>query len=390
MHEWHSQSGMKKQPQITATLHRKISEIAPDAWDVCAGGDNPFISHAFLSALEDSNSASPHTGWVPCHAALCDEDEKLLAVAPLYLKSHSYGEYVFDQGWAEAFEQAGGEYYPKLQSAVPFSPIPGKRLLIHPDVKLDIAEFGLALQTICANMKLSSAHITFCDESEWKVLGENGWLQRLGVQYHWHNEGYKNFDNFLGTLSSRKRKTIKQERRKANENLIIKTLTGSEIKTKHWNAFYQFYHSTVDRKWGHAYLSREFFTLLSERLGDKVILMLAEYDDNPIAGALNLAGSNTLYGRNWGSRGEWPFLHFELCYYRAIEYAIEHGLKRVEAGAQGEHKIQRGYLPQPTYSVHWIAHQGFAKAVADFLKRERVGVENDIKALGAFSPYKKD
>ena len=382
-------NGAKKPPQITATLHKHISEIAPDAWDVCTGGDNPFVSHAFLSALEDSGSASAHTGWMPCHAALRDKGDRLLAVAPLYLKSHSYGEYVFDQGWAEAYEQAGGDYYPKLQAAVPFSPIPGQRLLIHPDAKLDIAEFGAALQSICANMKLSSVHITFCSEAEWKELGENGWLQRLGLQYHWHNEGYKNFDDFLGALSSRKRKSIKQERRKANDGLIIKTLTGREIKSAHWDAFFEFYHATVDRKWGQAYLTREFFALLSERLGDKVVLMLAEQDGKPVAGALNLASRNTLYGRNWGSRGEWPFLHFELCYYRAIEYAIEHGVKRVEAGAQGEHKIQRGYLPQKTYSVHWIAHGRFSQAVADFLKRERAAIEQDIEALSAFSPYKQ-
>jgi len=378
-------------PSFTLTLHQRIAEIAPADWDTCAGtlggGGNPFVSHAFLGALEESGSASERTGWMPQHAVL-QEGDRVVAVAPMYAKSHSYGEYVFDHGWAHAFERAGGDYYPKLQVAVPFSPVPGPRLLTRPGVPS--AAMGQALVQACRELGLSSVHATFCTEPEWEALGRAGWLQRQGKQFHWENNGYADFDGFLAALSSRKRKSIKRERRDANDaGLTFLTLQGAAIEKRHWDAFYKFYTSTVDRKWGSAYLTRSFFPLLSERLGDQVVLMMAEHEGRLVAGALNLMGGEALYGRNWGCRGDWPFLHFELCYYRAIEFAIAHGLKRVEAGAQGEHKIQRGYLPKPTYSAHWIAHPGLRDAVAGFLEQERRAVEREMTELEGYSPFKQ-
>jgi predicted N-acyltransferase len=373
---------------LKLALHNKISDIPAADWDACAGDGNPFVSHAFLSAMEDSGSTGPKSGWLPQHATL-QNGNTVVAVIPLYLKSHSYGEYVFDQGWADAFGRAGGDYYPKLQVAVPFSPVPGARILRRPDTDVALGDVGEALKEVCQNFQLSSAHITFCTEAEWNELGDSGWLQRLGMQFHWHNNGYRSFDDFLAALSSNRRKVIRRERRDANAaGLTFKNLCGDDIKSHHWDAFYRFYQSTVDRKWGSAYLTREFFTLLSERLGNRVILMIAEQDGQPVAGALNLQGADTLYGRNWGCEGEWPFLHFELCYYRAIDFAIKYGLKRVEAGAQGQHKIQRGYLPQPTYSVHWIRHAGLAKAVAGFLADERTAITTDMQELAVLSPFK--
>jgi predicted N-acyltransferase len=377
-------------PSLTLTLHSGIGQIDPVAWDACAGDDNPFVSHAFLSAVEDSGSAGPRTGWLPQHAALRDKTGRLVAAAPMYAKSNSYGEYVFDHGWANAFEQAGGNYYPKLQVAVPFSPVPGPRLLCHPDAGITPAALAQALVQACGELKLSGVHATFCTAGDWDALGEAGWLQRLGQQYHWENAGYGSFDDFLGALSSRKRKVLRRERRDANDcGLVFHTLRGPQIEKHHWEAFYRFYQSTVDRKWGSAYLTRRFFPLLGERLGERVVLMLAEKDGVPVAGALNLAGRDALYGRNWGCSQEFPFLHFELCYYRAIDFAIEHGLQRVEAGAQGEHKIQRGYLPKPTYSAHWLSHTGLSKAVSQFLDRERPAVLAQMEALATLLPYRR-
>mgnify|MGYP005810899863 FL=1 len=374
---------------LTLTLHSAISEIDAGAWDSCAGPDNPFVSHAFLSALEDSGSANARTGWLPQHAALRTEDGRLVAVIPIYAKSHSYGEYVFDHGWANALERAGGSYYPKLQVAVPFSPVPGPRLLRRPDSGVPIAALADALQQVCQAHGLSSVHVTFCTEEEWQGLGDAGWLQRLGMQFHWENRGYKSFDDFLGDLSSRKRKVLRRERREANAaGLTFHSLCGAEITEAHWDAFYRFYQSTVDRKWGSAYLTRRFFSLLGERLGSRVVLMYAENAGKPVAGALNLAGTEALFGRNWGCRGDWPFLHFELCYYRAIDWAIGHGLQRVEAGAQGRHKIQRGYLPKPTYSAHWLAHTGLRRAVANFLEDERPAIQAEMAALEEDSPFR--
>jgi predicted N-acyltransferase len=375
---------------LTLTLHAAIAEIAAADWDACAGADNPFVSHAFLSALEDSGSADQREGWVAQHAVLRGEDRQVVAVAPMYAKTHSYGEYVFDHGWANALERAGGNYYPKLQVAVPFSPVPGPRLLRRPDAGIPIAAFASAFQQACRSLDLSSVHVTFCTQEEWEGLGEAGWLQRLGMQFHWENAGYASFDDFLGALASRKRKVLRRERRDANAaGLTFQALSGDALTEAHWDSFYRFYTSTVDRKWGGAYLTRRFFSLLSERLGDKVVLMMATQGRKPVAGALNIAGADTLYGRNWGCRGDWPFLHFELCYYRAIDWAIEHGLRRVEAGAQGRHKIQRGYLPQPTYSAHWIAHTGLRRAVANYLEEERPQVRAEMADLAEQSPFRR-
>jgi predicted N-acyltransferase len=378
-------------PTLTLTLHAAIAEIDADSWDACAGPDNPFVSHAFLSALEDSGSANARTGWLPQHAALRAEDGRLVAVAPMYAKSHSYGEYVFDHGWANALDRAGGSYYPKLQVAVPFSPVPGPRLLRRPESGIPIAALANALEQACRSHDLSSVHVTFCTEDEWNGLGEAGWLQRIGMQFHWENHGYTSFDDFLGELASRKRKVLRRERRDANAaGLTFHALSGPDITEAHWDAFYRFYQSTVDRKWGSAYLTRRFFSLLGERLGHRVVLMYAENAGKPVAGALNLAGAEALYGRNWGCRGDWPFLHFELCYYRAIDWAIDHGLKRVEAGAQGRHKIQRGYMPKPTFSAHWIAHSGLRRAIANFLEEERPGVRAEMAALATESPFRQE
>jgi uncharacterized protein len=375
---------------LTLTLHARIADIDAADWDACAGAGNPFVSHEFLSAMEDSGSANSRTGWLPQHAVLRRDGGAIVAVVPMYAKSHSYGEYVFDHGWANALERAGGNYYPKLQVAAPFSPVPGPRLLRRDGCGVPIAAMANALEQACRSLDLSSVHVTFCNEDEWNGLGDAGWLRRIGMQFHWENNGYADFEGFLAALSSRKRKVLRRERRDANAaGLTFHALSGADITERHWDAFYAFYHSTVDRKWGSAYLTRRFFSLLGERLGDRVVLMYAENGSKPVAGALNLAGDEALYGRNWGCRGDWPFLHFELCYYRAIDWAIEHGLKRVEAGAQGRHKIQRGYMPRPTYSAHWIAHTGLRRAVANFLEDERAGIESDMATLAEDSPFRK-
>ena len=376
---------------LTLTLHRRIAEIPPAEWDACAGDDNPIIGHAFLSALEDSGSAVPDRGWLPQHAALRDEAGRLVACAPCYAKSHSQGEYVFDHGWADALERAGGRYYPKLLVAVPFSPVPGPRLLARPDAGVPHAALAQALVQGCEAVGASSVHVTFCKGEEWQALGDAGWLQRLGTQFHWSNPGYACFEDFLGALASRKRKALKRERREvASCGLALRCLRGAEITQRHWDAFHRFYRSTTDRKWGRsAYLTKRFWPLLGERLGDAVVLMVAERDGEPVAGALNLVGRDAIYGRNWGAVVDVPFLHFELCYYMAMDFAIAHGLARVEAGAQGEHKIQRGYLPVPTYSAHWIAHPGLARAVAEFLARERPAMMREMEALATLSPFRQ-
>ena len=375
---------------LTMSLHRSIHEIDAADWDRCAGSDNPFVSHAFLSAVEDSGSTGKRTGWLSHHPGLRDASGALVACAPMYAKGHSYGEYVFDHGWAHAFEQAGGRYYPKLLVGVPFSPVPGPRLLVDPARGASAAVLSGALRQACEELALSSVHVNFCHEAEWNALGEEGWLRRIGVQFHWHNAGYATFDDFLAALNARKRKALKRERRDAQAcGLTFRTLRGHEIGRAEWRAFYRFYQSTVDRKWGSAYLTERFFPLLAERLGDRVVLMLADRDGAPVAGALNLMGHDTLYGRNWGTDGDWPFLHFELCYYRAIDFAIEVGLARVEAGAQGEHKIQRGYLPQPTFSAHWIEHPGLRAAVAASLEVERPAKRREMEDLMELSPFRQ-
>jgi uncharacterized protein len=370
----------------------RMAEVPAAEWDACAG-DNPFVSHAFLSALEDSGSVSAETGWLPQHLLLPDPKGGLLGCAPLYLKSHSYGEYVFDWNWADAYERAGGRYYPKLQCSVPFTPATGPRLLTNPAADRDEVEAGLvaAMLELARRHRASSLHITFPPRGQYERLGAFGLLQRLGVQYHWHNAGYADFDAFLAALASRKRKAIRKERRKVAESGIrLSALGGDEIEPRHWDAFFEFYMATADRKWGQPYLTRAFFHLLGERLADRVVLILADDRGEPVAGALNLKSADTLYGRNWGALGRFRFLHFETCYYQAIDYAIAHGLARVEAGAQGEHKIQRGYLPAPTYSAHWIADPGFASAVEEFLTRERRAMEREIAALEDYSPFKEE
>jgi hypothetical protein len=373
---------------LTLSLHKSIAEIPAEDWLACAGADNPFVSHAFLAAVEESGSANGRTGWLPQHAVLRDAAGAVMACAPMYAKSHSYGEYVFDHGWAHALERAGGRYYPKLQVASPFSPVPGPRLLVREGVPVSV--LAGALEQANAELGTSGVHATFCTKAEWDALGEAGWLQRLGMQFHWHNQGYATFDDFLAALSSRKRKVLKRERRDANAaGLEFVTLRGPEITKRDWAAFYGFYTSTVDRKWGSAYLTEDFFPLLGEKLGAAVVLMMARAGGKWVAGALNLAGADTLYGRNWGCRGDWPFLHFELCYYRAIDFAIEHGLARVEAGAQGEHKIQRGYVPSETYSAHFIAHPGLRRAVAEFLVEERAEKRAQMAALAEYAPFRE-
>jgi predicted N-acyltransferase len=375
-----------------------IHDVAVDAWDACAGvggpQHNPFVRHAFFSALEDSGSVAADAGWQPQHLVL-DDDGKVLACAPLYLKSHSYGEYVFDWSWAEAFQRAGGRYYPKLQCAVPFTPVTGPRLLVRSDLDADTRRE--AQQTLLAGMvelaqrlKVSSLHITFPTADESALMTESGFLPRIGEQYHWKNEGYSSFEDFLGALSSRKRKTIRKEREVANScGVEIAALTGADIKAHHWDAFFRFYMNTSDRKWGQAYLTREFFDLLGQRLGEAVVLMMGEQGGRPVCGALNLRGGDTLFGRNWGTAVDYPMLHFEVCYYRAIDFAIEHKLAWVEAGAQGQHKIQRGYLPRRTYSGHWIADRGFRTAVERFLEQERDAVARDIEALTELGPFRR-
>jgi predicted N-acyltransferase len=378
---------------LTVRVRPAIAEIAPADWDACAGADNPFLSHAFLDALEASGSVAAATGWQPQHLVVEDESGRVLGAAPVYLKSHSYGEYIFDHAWAEAYQRAGGRYYPKLQIAVPFTPVPGPRLLVRPDAEREPVERALieAATELARRRRASSVHVTFPEQEQWRRLGEAGWLARIGYQFHWHNRGYRSFEDFLAALSSRKRKQIRKERREAVAGgLSIRTLTGSALEPGHWDAFFGFYMDTSDRKWGHAYLNRAFFRLLGERMADRVVLVMVESGGRFVAGALNLVGRDTLYGRNWGCNGDFPFLHFEACYYRAIDFAIERGLARVEAGAQGRHKIQRGYLPEPTYSAHWIADPGLSQAIETYLDRERRHAEAEIQHLMQESPFRRE
>jgi predicted N-acyltransferase len=378
--------------RLSLNVVSSIGQVDAAAWDTCAGASNPFVSHAFLSALEDSGSVSAEAGWQPQHVVLKDSG-RIVGCAPLYLKGHSYGEYIFDWGWAQAYERAGGRYYPKLQCAVPFTPVTGPRLLVaenepqREDLQRTLATGIVAL---ARQLKVSSAHVTFATEAEHQLMAEEELMPRWSEQYHWKNEDYATFDDFLAALSSRKRKTIRREREIANERVNISVLTGDDIKARHWDAFFKFYINTSDRKWGQAYLNREFFALMGERLKDAVVLVVGEEDDRLVCAALNLRGGDTLFGRNWGAAVDYPMLHFEVCYYRAMDFAISEKLAWVEAGAQGEHKIQRGYLPRRTYSNHWIADQGFRAGVADFLKRERTAVTQQMAELTEMGPFKKD
>ncbi len=371
-----------RETEIIAKIASGVAPLNARAWDRLSGS-NPFVSHAFLSALEDSGSVGPGTGWTPAPILVEDDADHLIAAAPAYLKSHSQGEYVFDHGWAEAWERAGGEYYPKLQVAVPFTPVPGSRLLGNRPQQL-----LTAIEAVTVQNEMSSAHISFIDEAGAAECERRGWLIRHGVQYHWFNRGYSSFEDFLARLSSRKRKVLRKERAAAVAGLEIRTLRGSEIGSAEWDAMWTFYQDTGSRKWGRPYLTREFFDLAGERMGDAVLLFLAYRDLRPIAGALNFVGRDALYGRYWGCTEEVPFLHFELCYYRAVEWAIDHGLKCVQAGAQGEHKIARGYEPVITNSTHFIPNRSFRSAVAQFLEAERAGVAAEVEWLRRDLPYR--
>ena len=370
-----------RESEVLARIGSGVAMLDPLDWDALATGD-PFLSHAFLSALEDSGSVGAGTGWTPA-PILIEEEGRLAAAAPAYLKSHSQGEYVFDHGWADAWERAGGAYYPKLQVAVPFTPVPGPRLLgSRPQQLL------AALETVVVQNDLSSAHITFLNDTDAAEAARRGWLLRDGVQYHWFNRGYASFDDFLASFTSRRRKTVRKERSAAIEGLEIRTLRGADIAPAEWDAMWAFYQDTGSRKWGRPYLTRAFFDLVGERMGDQVLLFLAYRGSLPIAGALNFIGPDALYGRYWGTVDEVPFLHFELSYYRAIEWAIEHGLNSVQAGAQGEHKIGRGYQPVITRSAHFIPNRSFRDAVAEFLTAEREGVAAEVEWLRRDLPYR--
>ena len=411
--------------ELRIRIAQSLAEVPAAAWDACASGDdnvcaggslaatvklthednwpptlstrgqvnNPFITHDFLSSLEASLSVGGRTGWQSRHLLAEGADGILLGAAPCYVKSHSRGEYVFDHGWAEAFEHAGGDYYPKLQVAVPFTPVTGPRLLARTGPLADAVRGGLAdtLVEITTASELSSAHVTFLTEPEWRALGARGFLQRTDQQFHWENGGYGTFDDFLGALASRKRKAIRRERKEALEpGIEVAWLTGSDLTESVWDAFFAFYMDTGSRKWGRPYLTREFFSIVGEKMRDRILLVMARRAGRWIGGALNFLGSDAIYGRNWGTVEHHPFLHFELCYYQAIDYAIQNKLHRVEAGAQGEHKLARGYLPKTTYSAHFIANPALRRAVADYLARERAYVRAAGEELAAAAPFRKD
>lgn len=374
-----------------ASVNGAIADIGQAAWDACNGGDNPFTGYAFLSALEDSGCVGGRTGWTPCHLSARDDNGGVVGVMPLYMKTHSYGEYVFDWAWADAYVRAGGRYYPKLQCAVPFTPVTGPRLMMREGLDPMPVQQALASAAVslCERTGASSLHVTFPTAEEAALLGELGFLERQDKQFWWSNRGYASFDDFLADLSSGRRKTIRRERREAQAGLTIEVLTGSDLKEAHWDAFWSFYTDTGARKWGRPYLNRAFFSLLGERMADRILLVMARRGGRYIAGALNLIGPDALYGRSWGALEDVPFLHFELCYYQALEQAIARGLARVEAGAQGEHKLARGYLPHPVHSAHFIADQRLRDPVARYLAAERPAVAEEMALLEAeASPFK--
>jgi uncharacterized protein len=400
--------------QLNIRVTNSIGEIAGDAWDACANQEaraprplpcaaqadftseksyNPFISHGFLHALESSDSVRARVGWQPMHLLASDAAGTLVGAVPCYVKSHSRGEYVFDHGWAEAYERAGGSYYPKLQVSVPFTPATGRRLLVRPGPQSDAVRTALAdaLIEICGGCKASSVHVTFPTELEWQLLGSRGYLKRMHQQFHWQNADYDNFDAFLAALSSRKRKTIRRERNDAlTGGISVHWLTGSDLTESVWDAFFEFYMETGSRKWGRPYLTRSFYSLVGEKMRDRILLVMAKRNGRWIAGAINFIGGDTLFGRHWGAVEHHPFLHFELCYYQAIEYAIEHKLARVEAGAQGEHKLARGYMPTVTYSAHYIFDPALRRAIDDYLKRERACVVAAGEELAQAAPFRKE
>ena len=406
------QNDLVERPERTATMTElrisvvgAIDEISASDWDACANATpdantshsdlayNPFVSHDFLSALEESKSVGGRTGWQPQHVLARTADGDLVAAAPCYLKSHSRGEYVFDRGWAEAYERAGGSYYPKLQIAVPFTPATGRRLLLRQGPDSDAIGRAVAsgLMELCKLSGASGVHVTFATEPEFRLLGELGYLQRTDQQFHWENPGFASFDDFLAALTARKRKTIRRERHDALANgITVHWLTGSDLTEDVWDAFFEFYLETGSRKWGRPYLTRSFYSLVGEKMRDRIVLVMAKRAGRWIAGAINFIGSHTLFGRHWGAVEHHPFLHFELCYYQAIDYAIAHKLSRVEAGAQGEHKISRGYMPTTTYSAHYIADAGLRRAIADYLVRERAYIAAAGKELATLAPFRKD
>ncbi|MCA0423101.1 MAG: GNAT family N-acetyltransferase [Proteobacteria bacterium] len=375
------------------STHTRLQDFTGPAWDACAAPSrNPFVSFAFLSALEDSGCVGGRTGWAPAHQAVRDSDGNVVAVAPTYVKSHSLGEYVFDHGWAEAFARAGGAYYPKIQVAVPFTPATGPRLIVREGIDRPAAIDALTqgLEALRRQLDASSIHATFLPEAEADALAAHSYLIRTDRQFHWDNAGYGAFDDFLAALSSRKRKMIRRERKDALANdITIRWLTGRDITEAHWDAFFTFYMNTGARKWGTPYLNRPFFSLIGERMADALLLVIAERAGKPIAGAINFIGGGTLFGRNWGAIEDHPFLHFEVCYYQAMEFAIARGLARVEAGAQGEHKLLRGYRPVTTFSAHAIAHEGLRAAVARYLKVEREAVREDKIELDRMTPFRR-
>ena len=382
---------------LQVSVFDEIARIDPRDWDACAGSgidsdrpQDPFTTHRFLHSLEASKSVGPEKGWIPKHL-IATEHGVPFAVMPLYVKLHSQGEYIFDHGWAHAFERAGGRYYPKLQAAVPFTPATGRRFLTLPGRESDgMAALAAAAVKLASTNEISSLHITFCTDGEAGMGERLGFLRRSGEQFHWFNADYGSFEEFLSALSSRKRNNIRKERRRANAfGGTIRTLTGEGIKPRHWDYFWQFYLDTGSRKWGSPYLERRFFGEIHETMRNDVLLVLCERDGSPIAGALNFIGNRTLYGRYWGCLESHPCLHFEACYYRAIEYAIDAGLERVEAGAQGPHKLARGYMPTTVHSLHWIADPNFRKAVSEYLDVESREIDREIEYLSSIAPFKK-
>lgn len=379
----------------TAIVHPSTASIPAAVWNALAPShdgriDNPFLDHAFFRALEESGCATAETGWQAQHILVQDEKDAPLGLLPLFLKSHSMGEYVFDHGWANALERAGGHYYPKLQGSIPFTPVTAPKLLV-PSGSLDVQSALLqTAQQLARQRQASSVHLTFLPEAEADMAGSTDWLRRTDTQFHWHNQGFADFEDFLDTLASRKRKTIRRERRDAlADGITIRWASGKDITEAHWDAFFDFYEDTGARKWGRPYLNRTFFSLLGQYMAESVVLILAYDGAAPIAGAINFRGRDRLYGRNWGALRDVPFLHFEVCYYQAIDYAIAHGLQVVEAGAQGEHKLARGYAPVTTHSAHWIAHPGLREAVAAYLEDERPAVEREQALLETFTPFRK-
>jgi predicted N-acyltransferase len=373
--------------EYTIRAGQAVADLPADQWDALTDGANPFMSHAFLSLLEESGSVGGRSGWQPLPIVAETADGKLAGALPAYVKQHSQGEYVFDHSWADAFHRAGGDYYPKIQIAAPFTPATGPRILTRiPGLAVPMLQ---AAEELCQGNGLSSVHATFIEDEQVALFEHAGWLIRNDIQFHWERRGYESFDQFLAALSSRKRKDIRKERERAQEGLEIRVLTGDDIREEHWDAFWRFYQDTGMRKWGTPYLTRAAFTLMGERMADRIALVMAFLDGKAVAGALNLIGTHTLFGRYWGALVERPFLHFELCYYQAIDLAIALRLDRVEAGAQGGHKLARGYEPVRTTSAHYIAHEGFREAVADFLERECKGVVQEQFWLGERTPFRK-